>query len=77
MFAAFRRWRRRRTIERAVIQRYKNQGGWNNDWELSQRMCADLGVAALQLAHAGLQGVEASLQRGGIGGWAHVRGTVK
>ena len=33
-----------RTIERAVIQRYKNQGGWNNDWELSQRICADLGV---------------------------------
>jgi HAD superfamily phosphatase len=34
-----------RTIERAIIQRYKNQGGWNNDWELSQRICADLGVA--------------------------------
>ncbi|MGA3026120.1 MAG: HAD-IA family hydrolase [Bryobacteraceae bacterium] len=34
-----------RTIERAVIQRYKNQGGWNNDWELSQRICADLGVS--------------------------------
>ncbi|MGA2185295.1 MAG: HAD-IA family hydrolase [Bryobacteraceae bacterium] len=33
-----------RTIERVVIQRYKNQGGWNNDWELSQRICADLGV---------------------------------
>jgi HAD superfamily hydrolase (TIGR01548 family) len=32
------------TIERALIQRYKNQGGWNNDWELSQRICADLGV---------------------------------
>jgi phosphoglycolate phosphatase-like HAD superfamily hydrolase len=34
-----------RTIERALIQQYKNQGGWNNDWELSQRICADLGVA--------------------------------
>jgi HAD superfamily phosphatase len=33
-----------RIIERAVIQKYKNQGGWNNDWELSQRICADLGV---------------------------------
>jgi HAD superfamily hydrolase (TIGR01548 family) len=33
-----------RTIERAIIQQYKNQGGWNNDWELSQRICADLGV---------------------------------
>jgi HAD superfamily phosphatase len=32
------------TIERALIQRYKNEGGWNNDWELSQRLCADLGV---------------------------------
>ena len=34
-----------RTIERALIQQYKNQGGWNNDWELSQKICADLGVA--------------------------------
>ena len=33
-----------RTIERALIQRYKNEGGWNNDWALSQRICADLGV---------------------------------
>jgi HAD superfamily phosphatase len=33
-----------RAIERAAIQRYKNQGGWNNDWELSQKICADLGV---------------------------------
>jgi HAD superfamily phosphatase len=32
------------TIERALIQKYKNEGGWNNDWELSQRICADLGV---------------------------------
>jgi HAD superfamily hydrolase (TIGR01548 family) len=32
------------TIERAIIQQYKNEGGWNNDWELSQRICADLGV---------------------------------
>jgi len=34
-----------RAIERAEIQRYKNQGGWNNDWELSQKICADHGVA--------------------------------
>jgi HAD superfamily phosphatase len=33
-----------RTIERVRIQEYKNQGGWNNDWELSQKICSDLGV---------------------------------
>jgi HAD superfamily phosphatase len=33
------------TVERERIQEYKNQGGWNNDWDLSQKMCADLGVA--------------------------------
>lgn len=27
-----------------LIQSYKNMGGWNNDWALSQRICADLGV---------------------------------
>lgn len=27
-----------------MIQVYKNAGGWNNDWKLSQRMAADLGV---------------------------------
>ncbi|MBI4906127.1 MAG: HAD family hydrolase [Acidobacteria bacterium] len=27
------------------IQAYKNAGGWNNDWKLSQKMAADLGVA--------------------------------
>ncbi|MFN7938889.1 MAG: HAD-IA family hydrolase [Bryobacteraceae bacterium] len=27
-----------------MIQVYKNAGGWNNDWKLSQRMSADLGV---------------------------------
>ena len=31
------------TITRELIQDYKNQGGWNNDWLLSQRICADLG----------------------------------
>ena len=30
-------------ITRELIQDYKNQGGWNNDWLLSQRICADLG----------------------------------
>jgi len=30
-------------IERDHIQDYKNQGGWNNDWALSRRICADLG----------------------------------
>jgi HAD superfamily hydrolase (TIGR01548 family) len=33
-----------RTITRAEIQDYKNQGGWNNDWALSQKICKDLGV---------------------------------
>jgi HAD superfamily phosphatase len=31
------------TIAREVIQDYKNQGGWNNDWALSQKIAADLG----------------------------------
>ncbi len=31
-------------IERDRIQDYKNQGGWNNDWSLSQKIAADLGV---------------------------------
>ncbi len=26
------------------IQAYKNAGGWNNDWKLSHKMAADLGV---------------------------------
>lgn len=33
-----------KTIERAAIQDYKNQGGWNNDWLLSQKILADLGM---------------------------------
>ena len=31
-------------ISRALIQEYKNVGGWNNDWALSKKICADLGV---------------------------------
>jgi len=31
------------TVARDSIQDYKNQGGWNNDWALSQKMAADLG----------------------------------
>jgi len=31
-------------IARDLIQEYKNQGGWNNDWALSQKIAADLGV---------------------------------
>jgi HAD superfamily phosphatase len=31
-------------VTRDRIQEYKNQGGWNNDWALSQRIAADLGV---------------------------------
>ncbi len=33
-----------RRITRERIQEYKNAGGWNNDWALSQKICADLGV---------------------------------
>jgi HAD superfamily phosphatase len=31
-------------ITRDLIQEYKNQGGWNNDWALSQKIATDLGV---------------------------------
>jgi HAD superfamily phosphatase len=31
------------TITRDSIQEYKNQGGWNNDWSLSQKICHDFG----------------------------------
>jgi HAD superfamily phosphatase len=31
-------------IERDSIQDYKNRGGWNNDWALSQKIASDLGV---------------------------------
>jgi HAD superfamily hydrolase (TIGR01548 family) len=31
-------------IARELIQDYKNQGGWNNDWALSQKIASDLGV---------------------------------
>ncbi len=33
-----------KTISRDSIQDYKNQGGWNNDWLLSQKICRDMGV---------------------------------
>lgn len=33
-----------KTISRDSIQEYKNQGGWNNDWLLSQKICRDFGV---------------------------------
>jgi HAD superfamily hydrolase (TIGR01548 family) len=32
------------TVARDTIQDYKNQGGWNNDWALSQKIAADLGT---------------------------------
>jgi HAD superfamily phosphatase len=31
-------------IAREKIQEYKNAGGWNNDWALSQKIASDLGV---------------------------------
>lgn len=33
-----------RNVTHEQIQDYKNQGGWNNDWLLAQRLCADQGV---------------------------------
>ena len=32
------------TIARDTIQDYKNRGGWNNDWALSQKIATDLGT---------------------------------
>lgn len=32
-----------RSITRELIQDYKNRGGWNNDWALSQKIASDLG----------------------------------
>jgi HAD superfamily hydrolase (TIGR01548 family) len=32
-----------RDVTPETIQDYKNTGGWNNDWALSQRICADYG----------------------------------
>jgi HAD superfamily hydrolase (TIGR01548 family) len=31
------------TVPNSRIQEYKDSGGWNNDWALSQRLCQDLG----------------------------------
>jgi HAD superfamily phosphatase len=31
-------------IARELVQQYKNAGGWNNDWALSQKIAADLGT---------------------------------
>lgn len=33
-----------RTIGRELIQDYKNSGGWNNDWALTQRILRDFGM---------------------------------
>jgi HAD superfamily hydrolase (TIGR01548 family) len=32
-----------RDISKELIQDYKNSGGWNNDWALSQKIISDLG----------------------------------
>ncbi|MFN3322090.1 MAG: HAD-IA family hydrolase [Bryobacteraceae bacterium] len=32
------------TVTHRLIQEYKNAGGWNNDWMLSQKIARDLGV---------------------------------
>lgn len=33
-----------RRVTSELIQEYKNRGGWNNDWALSQRILRDLGM---------------------------------
>ena len=33
-----------KTVDRETIHSYKNRGGYNNDWLLSQTLCSDLGV---------------------------------
>jgi HAD superfamily phosphatase len=33
-----------KTITQDLIQHYKNQGGWNNDWELTHHLCEQQGV---------------------------------
>jgi HAD superfamily phosphatase len=33
-----------REITEDLIQQYKNQGGWNNDWELTHHLCQRFGV---------------------------------
>jgi HAD superfamily phosphatase len=35
-----------REIPRSLIQEYKNQGGWNDDWQLSHELVTRAGVAA-------------------------------
>jgi len=32
-----------RRVEHSLIQHYKNQGGWNNDWKLSRELCSVYG----------------------------------
>lgn len=57
-------------ISRELIQEYKNQGGWNNDWALSQRIARDLGIDVeydtvverfnrLWMGHDGVEGLVA------------------
>jgi HAD superfamily phosphatase len=57
-----------KTIDRELIQEYKNQGGWNNDWALTQRILADFGRVVdydtvvvefnkLFLGHNGVEGL--------------------
>ena len=33
-----------RAITREQIQEYKNQGGWNDDWQLSHHMVTEAGI---------------------------------
>lgn len=33
-----------KSITRELVQEYKNAGGWNNDWALSQKIARDLGT---------------------------------
>ena len=33
-----------KSVTRELVQEYKNAGGWNNDWALSQKIARDLGT---------------------------------
>lgn len=59
------------TISRETIQSYKDQGGWNNDWDLTQRILHDLGndveydtvVDEFNALFVGSEGVEGLVSR--------------
>ena len=54
---------RRRKPAQAQIQDYKNQGGWNNDWELSHQIVASAGVEVAVRGSEGILSVDLPRQR--------------